>query len=110
MIDYSKELKQQLDEIEKMIMRVKRGKKSFEGLPEGTIRVSMSGGHPIYLLARKDTLKTEYISSKNKELICNMIQKEYETKALRELEEMKKRLSTFLEKYNTKSFSSFAQA
>lgn len=103
MIDYSKELKQQLDEIERLILRVKRGQKAFEGLPEGSIRVSMSGGRPIYLLARQDTLKTEYISSKNKELIYKMVQQEYETKALRELEEMEKRLSTFLDKYNAKS-------
>ena len=103
MIDYSKELFEQKEEIERLIRAVTKQKEEYTGLPEGTIKVSPSGGRPQYFLRKERTAKAEYVPTKERELIAKLIKKEYAIRSLRELEEMKKCLQKFLDKYHPKA-------
>ena len=100
MIDYSKELFEQKREIERLIRVAQKQKEECEGLPEGRIKVSPSGGKPQYFFRKEGATKAEYIPAKERELVAKLIKKEYATKSLRELKEMQKYLQNFLDKYH----------
>ena len=53
MIDYSRELKEQKQEVDRLVQKTKKHKKAFEGLAEGNIRVSASNGCPQYYFTEK---------------------------------------------------------
>lgn len=103
MIDCSKELKMQQKEIEQFIMKIKKMKKNYKGLPKGKVNVSASRGQPQYFFRKEGAKKAEYVSLKDREIIGQIIRREYEEQVLRELETMQKALSQFLKKYDAKA-------
>lgn len=105
MIDYSGELRKQKEEIEKMIMKIKKEEKAYESLPEGSIRVSSTDGRIQYLFKKKDSIKEEYVAAKDVQNIGRIIQREYDRKAMKTLKNMNKHLNAFLEKYDSKALS-----
>lgn len=101
MIDYSKELMEQHAEIENMIMKLKKSINNYTGLPEGSIRVTASGGgQKQYFYKAKGSLNEIYVPSKNRDFLAKMIQRDYEKRSLEKLVEMEKRLDAFLKKYD----------
>lgn len=104
MIDYSRELKAQLQEIEKLIMKARKQKKNFDGLEEGSMRVCASKRWPQYYFKEKGASKEKYIPAKDKEFVRKIMQRDYNLKALRKLEEMQHELERFVQKYDVKEF------
>ena len=102
MIDYSNEIRQQIFEINEMISKVKKGEKSYAGLPEGSIRVSSVGGRQQYLFTRQGSDEEKYIPTKDKEFAHKLIQREYDRKVLKKLQKLKKEMIRFLCHYNVK--------
>lgn len=102
MIDYSNEIRQQIFEINEMISKVKKGEKSYAGLPEGSIRVSSVRGRQQYLFTRQGSDEEKYIPTKDKEFAHKLIQREYDRKVLKKLQKLKKEMIRFLCHYNVK--------
>ncbi|MBR6150690.1 MAG: hypothetical protein IKQ25_05365 [Lachnospiraceae bacterium] len=100
MIDYSKELFEQKEEIERLIRMAKKQKEECAGIPEGMIKVSPSGGKPQYFFRKEGEAKAKYIPAKEKEFVAKLIKREYAIRSLSKLEEMKKCLQSFLDKYH----------
>lgn len=102
MIDYSRELRAQLAEVERFLMIAKKDLKTREGLPEGSLRVTDSKGIPQFYFKAKGAKKSIYVPAKDKEIIPKLIQVEYEKKVLQALEEECRNLEHFLNHYNPK--------
>ncbi|MBR4733853.1 MAG: hypothetical protein IK081_13915 [Lachnospiraceae bacterium] len=102
MIDYSRELKEQLMEIKRLLVNVKKRRKAHEGLPEGSLRVTNSKGFPQYYFREKGTEKAVYVPAKDRAIIPKLIQREYENKAFIALEEAHRNMESFLKKYDPK--------
>lgn len=102
MIDYSRELKEQKQEVDRLVQKTKKHKKAFEGLAEGNIRVSASNGCPQYYFTEKGSGHEKYIPSKDKEFTRRLVQRDYEEKALRKLESMQHDMDRFLKKCDAK--------
>ena len=66
MIDYSRELREQKLEVDRLVQKTK---KAFERLAEGNIRVSASNGCPQYYFTEKGSRHEKYIPSKDKEFV-----------------------------------------
>ena len=102
MIDYSKELKEQFRELKSLLASAKKRKKAQEGLPEGSLRVTNSKGFPQYYFREKGAGKAVYVHAKDKAIIPKLIQREYENKAFKALEEEYRNMESFLKKYDPK--------
>ncbi len=102
MIDYSRELREQKLEVDKIVQKARKHKKAFEGLVEGNIRVSASNGCPQYYFTEKGSQQEKYIPTKDKEFARRLVQRDYEKKALRKLESMQRDMECFLKKYDAK--------
>lgn len=102
MIDYSRELKIQQQEIEQLIQRLKNHEKEYKGLPQGVIRVTASRGKPQYFFRKEGEGKSLYLHEKDRELACKLVQREYDRDALRKLEKMNRAMRQFLKNYNAK--------
>lgn len=100
MIDYKKELREQLEEINVMIASIEKKIPKYKGLAEGSIRVTSCRGVHQYYFRKKGEAKKKYIESSKKDTVRLMLQREYDEKLLRELSNFKKRLESFLKFYD----------
>lgn len=103
MFDYSKELRNQLGEIERLLVQIKAREKEMKSLPEGKIRITSSHGTRQYHFREAVSKKEIYMSVKEKDLVKKMIQREYDHKVEKQLQRMKKELIHFLGAYNPRS-------
>ena len=104
MIDYSKELREQVYELEKLLMKAKKQKKTFEGITEGSIRVCASKGKPQYYFKEKGAVREKYVHAKDREFVKKVMQRDYNKKAFRMLDNMHKEMEKFLARYDIGSF------
>ncbi len=100
MYDYTKEIRKQLDEVERLLVIAGRREKTLAGLPEGKVRVSTSNKCPQYFFREKGTSDSVYMPSKNNELIKNLLQREYDRTVLKRLEDMRVGMNSLLKHYS----------
>lgn len=102
MIDYSKELREQLLEMKKLLANAKKRQKNHEGLPKGALRVTTSQGVPQYYFKEQGKEKATYVHAKDRAIVYKLIQRDYDLSVLRALEEDCKSMDAFLNKYHPK--------
>lgn len=100
LIDYGKELTKQLAEINQLLKEVDNRLKKSKDLEEGKLRVCSSHGYPQYHFRPAGDGKERYIPASEKDKIKALVQREYDQKIKRELEQSSKKLQKFLTSYD----------
>ena len=103
MEDYSKPLLKQLKELEDVIAKLEKSSKKHGKLPNGRLYVKGSHGYPQYYFQDNLTSEKRYLHASDSKLIKQLVQAEYEEKALDHLRKMKALLYRFLHSYNVNS-------
>lgn len=107
MINYKEELNNQLSELRQLEEESKRRLKSYKGLEKGNIRVCTHNGVSQYYFKKKGENKEHYISRIEIGKIQFLIQRDYDEKILKKLQEMIKRLEKFNAAYDSNILDDF---
>ena len=100
MHDYSHELKEQLKEIDSLILAAEKRIKKGANLPQGRMFVKGCHGYPQYYFLDEHTHEKEYLKASEKKLISQFAQLEYDKKALSLLNILRHKLDHFLSVYD----------
>ena len=100
MIDYTKELQNQLQELNMLLEEANNRLKKSWNVEEGKLRVCSSHGYPQYHFKATGEEKTRYIPTYEKDKIKALAQKEYDLSIKKELESSSKKLQKFLNCYD----------
>jgi hypothetical protein len=100
MIDYTEELKNQLNELNILLGKVEDRLKKSWNIEEGKLRVCSSHGYPQYHFKPKNEEKERYIPTYEKDKIKAIVQKEYDLRIKKELESSSQKLQKFLKSYD----------
>ena len=100
MIDYTEELKKQLEELNLLLEEADSRLKKSWNIEEGKLRVCSSHGCPQYHFKAKGEEKERYIPTYEKDKIKALVQREYDTNIKKELESSSKKLQKFLKSYD----------
>ncbi len=101
MINYKEELNNQLSELRQLEEETKRRLKSYKGLEKGNVRACTHNGTTQYYFRKTGEKKEHYISGIEKSKIQLLVQRDYDDKILKKLQEMIKRLNKFNEAYDS---------
>ncbi len=100
MIDYTKELNDQLDELNLLLEEADNRLKKAWNIEEGKLRVCSSHGCPQYHFRAKGQEQEKYIPTYEKDKIKALVQREYDISVKNELEVSSKKLQKFLKSYD----------
>ena len=103
MHDYSKELNEQLKEIDSLILATEKRIRKGANLPQGRMFVKGCHGYPQYYFQDGQTHEKTYLKSSEKRLITQLAQFDYDKKALNLLNKLKAQLDHFLSVYDINS-------
>lgn len=106
MIDYTEELKEQVEELNLLLEKTDNRLKKMWNIEEGKLRVCSSHGHPQYHFKAKGEEKERYIPTYEKDKIKMLVQKEYDLSIRKELESVSKKLQKFLKGYDINNIES----
>ncbi len=106
MIDYTEELRNQMDELNKLLVKVEDRLKKSWNIEEGKLRVCSSHGYPQYHFRAKGEEKERYIPTYEKDKIKAVVQKDYDLSIKKELEFSVKKLQKFLKCYDPSKIES----
>ena len=96
MINYSRELSAQLDEIEALVEEAAGRIKRYKNVEKGKIIVSDSHGCPQYYFRKENENKRSYIPKFERERIKTLVQREYDEKVLSELTCFRNKMRSFM--------------
>ncbi|WP_026521969.1 hypothetical protein [Butyrivibrio sp. VCB2001] len=105
MINYTNELNNQLNELNRLEKKTSNRLKSYKSLDKGRIRVSSSNGVVQYHFKKEGEEKEHYIPKIEIGKIRLLVQREYDEKVHKELTEMIKRLEKFNSRYDADRIS-----
>ncbi|MBQ3795241.1 MAG: hypothetical protein II842_02975 [Butyrivibrio sp.] len=100
MIDYTEELRKQLEELNLLLEEADNRLKKSWNIEEGKIRVCSSHGCPQYHFKAKGEEKERYIPTYEKDKIKALVQREYDRNIKKELESSRNKLQKFLKSYD----------
>ncbi len=103
MQDYSKQLYEQLNELEELLSTSEKNTRKLTRLPQGQMYVKGSHGYPQYYFRDAQTAQIRYLHSSENKLITQLAQLDYERKLTSLLKNQKKILGQFLAKYDVTS-------
>lgn len=103
MQDYSKELYEQLNELEELLAASEKNIRKFTRMPQGRMIVKGSHGYPQYYFQDSQTAQVRYMHSSEKKLITQLAQLDYERKLTTLLKRLTKNLGQFLSTYDVNS-------
>lgn len=103
MQDFSKQLYEQLNELEELLSMSEKAMRKLTRLPQGRMFVKGSHGYPQYYFQDAKTAQIRYLHSSENKLITQLAQLDYERKLTSLLKKQKSILSHFLSTYDVNS-------
>ncbi|WP_026523316.1 MULTISPECIES: hypothetical protein [unclassified Butyrivibrio] len=100
MESYSKQLKQQMKEIESLIDKTERRARNYIGLENKLLRVSNRKNGYHYYIVEGDS-KPKYVKDKDKDLARKIAQRDYEEKTLKTMRNLNYQINRFLQLYDS---------
>ena len=100
MINYNKELEEQLKELDKLIKINTKNLAKFKNLPEYSVKASTVRGCHQYYIVDKGTGNRKYAGKKQHKLIEKLIQRDYEVEVDKKLAKLRKKLDKFISSYD----------
>ena len=98
--DYTALLKEQLEEIDRLIDVTETNLRQLEKVQNATVIVSISNGVTQYYLKDANSSKRRYVHSDQKEMLLKIAQHDYDKKVFKKLVMQRDTLKRFLAKYN----------
>ena len=100
MENYREKLKNQLKEIDVLIVKSNKNLLKFQNVPKRLVKASKSNGCYQYYWIDKEAKKKIYITKEHKEELRKTVQRDYEFEVNKKLKILKRRLSDFLRIYD----------
>ncbi|MBE5906726.1 MAG: hypothetical protein E7277_08085 [Lachnospiraceae bacterium] len=92
-------LKQRLEELEHLEVRIRKARRQSKVLPKGELRVTKNRGRSQYYFRKEGEAKSRYISKKEEAFVRGIAQREYDEKLLKQIEKQKKIIRYILKNY-----------
>lgn len=105
MVNYRELLVKQLAEVERLINKSDKNILKLDNLPDYSVIVSTSNGCDQYYLYDKETREKKYANSKQMKLVKKLVQRDYEIKVNKKLNELKGKLKRLLSGYDIDDLS-----